>query len=197
MKLISNFNDILTIIPARKGSKRLKDKNKLFFENEPLWLHAVNTAKRAGLRTIVVSTDDSSILSESIDDVIMLKRSDQNSTDDATIDSVVDECIEKIKLYDHICLIQPTSPCLHHNTLSHVIHAYFRNKFPCTIAVNKYTMKPCGAFYIFSKQEFLKNHTLWIDGLGIYYLNPEEAIDIDFNYDYLIAQSVRKELICR
>jgi len=50
-------------IPARKGSKRLKNKNKLLLNGKPLVLHAVDVAIESGIfGRIMVSSDDVEIL---------------------------------------------------------------------------------------------------------------------------------------
>ena len=50
------------IIPARKGSKRLKNKNRLLFYGVPIFVHSVEVARASGLfDNIFVSTDDPKI----------------------------------------------------------------------------------------------------------------------------------------
>ena len=49
---------ILAIIPARSGSKRLKNKNFLKFNKKPLFLHIVDKLKKIKkIKTILISTD--------------------------------------------------------------------------------------------------------------------------------------------
>lgn len=55
----------ICIIPARKGSKRLKHKNKLPIQGLPLVEHAIQVAKASNLfrkKDIIVSSDDEEIL---------------------------------------------------------------------------------------------------------------------------------------
>ena len=54
---------ILTLIPARGGSKRLKKKNILEFNGYPLINWTIESAKNSKyVNTIVVSTDDIEII---------------------------------------------------------------------------------------------------------------------------------------
>ena len=54
---------ILGFIPARSGSKRLKDKNFKFFLGKPLIYHTIKFSKKISLSDIFVSTDSKKILS--------------------------------------------------------------------------------------------------------------------------------------
>lgn len=197
------FEDVLAIIPVRKGSKRLPGKNKAIFEGKPLWLNAVNIAKDAGIKNIVVSTDDEEILSylpEGVfyEGVEFLKRSEKAASDEATQDDVIIEVIHQLtqgigyKKYKTICVLHATSPLLEPHTLKHALHQFWELNMRCLIAYNR-DYKPCGAFYIFKYSEFLfyGNSIYGIDGLHIYILPPEQAIDIDNLWDWRAAQAVK------
>lgn len=189
---------MLAIIPARKGSKRLPGKNKAIFNGIPLWFNTAIIAIDAGLKNIVVSTDDDEILSylPKGEGVQILKRSEEASGDDATTVDVILEVmhhlIQQGIVYKIICLLQPTSPLLESHTLKHALHQFKDKSMRCLIAYNR-DYKPCGAFYIFRYSEFLfyGNSIYGIDGLHIYILPPEQAIDIDNLWDYRAAQAVK------
>jgi CMP-N-acetylneuraminic acid synthetase len=54
----------LAIIPARKGSKRIKNKNLKLFNNKPLIFHSINAAINSKIfDKIHVSSDSKEILS--------------------------------------------------------------------------------------------------------------------------------------
>lgn len=192
------FDDVLVIIPARKGSKRLPGKNKAIFAGKPLWLNAVYIAYGAGIKNIVVSTDDEEILSstkiEGVKGILMLKRSEQNTNDEATQDDVVYEVVHEMERkglgFKTVCVLHATSPLLKPVTLKHALHTFRDKKLHCLIAVNKFTMKPCGAFYIFDRAEFMFGRTQWMLGLSIYILNGKEILDIDEIWDWRIANSI-------
>ena len=62
--IVLNKNDLI-IVAARKGSKGLKNKNKLLFDGEPMFIRALNQAARLS-NNIIFSSDDEEMLSESI-----------------------------------------------------------------------------------------------------------------------------------
>ena len=52
----------IAIIPARSGSKRIKNKNLINFFGKPLIYYSINLAKKSGLfDKIIVSTDSKEI----------------------------------------------------------------------------------------------------------------------------------------
>ena len=107
----------LALIPARGGSKGLKDKNIRLLNNKPLLAYTIEAAKESRIfDRIIVSTDSEKIA------VVALKygaevpfmRPKELATDTA---SSMDVLIHTIKLlqesndkYDYVALLQPTSP---------------------------------------------------------------------------------------
>ena len=118
-----NMNDTLelkrriAIIPARSGSKGLKDKNIKLLNGKPLLAYTIEAAiKSKAFDTVFVSTDSPKYAEISNDfgaDVHFL-RSEYNSLDEASSWDVVREVIHKFeeegKVFDEIMLLQPTSP---------------------------------------------------------------------------------------
>jgi CMP-N-acetylneuraminic acid synthetase len=106
---------ILTIIPARAGSKRVPFKNIKILGDKPLIAWTIELAKHADLMPILVSTDSEEIYQKSKDlGVTSYMRSPSFATDSA---SVIDVVIEGLKFYknqgesfDGVLLLQPTSP---------------------------------------------------------------------------------------
>ena len=86
----------LAIIPARGGSKRLKNKNILNLDGKPLICHTIEESIKSKLfDKIIISTDDDKIarIAKSYDIEISI-RDKKLATDDAR---VVDVCIQEIK----------------------------------------------------------------------------------------------------
>jgi len=187
------FDDVLAIIPARKGSKRMPGKNKAIFAGKPMWLNTVNIAKGAGIKNIIISTDDEEILSTKVEGALALERSEQNATDEATTVDVVYETIHFAEVagleFTTICLLQVTSPLLQTVTLKHALYTFQNKKMACLVAVNK-LYQPCGAFYIFNKIAFLFNHAIYMPGLGVYVMNEKESIDVDEIWHFRIAEAL-------
>lgn len=107
----------IAIIPARSGSKGLKDKNIKLLAGKPLMAYSIESAQKSGVfSTIIVSTD-----SEKYADIareygaeVPFLRSLETSGDDAGSWDVVKEVLTKYqelgKKFDTVCLLQPTSP---------------------------------------------------------------------------------------
>lgn len=107
----------IAIIPARSGSKGLKDKNIIPFAGMPLMAHSIKAAIDSGcFDTVHVSTDSekyAEIAREYGADVPFL-RSDALSSDTASTWTVVSEVLERYKelgkVFDSFMILQPTSP---------------------------------------------------------------------------------------
>ena len=102
----------IVVIPARSGSKRVKNKNFRPFHNSSLIEIAINFGKSLGMKTIVSTDNYSEIKKFQDDQVTVLQRTKKNSSDDATAEEVLREVISKCKLNDSdsIVYLQPTSP---------------------------------------------------------------------------------------
>ena len=107
----------IAIIPARSGSKGLKDKNIRMLDGMPLMAHAIKVALDSGCFDVVhVSTDSekyAGIAREYGADVPFL-RSDEMSSDTASTWTVVSEVLEKYRAlgqeFDSFMILQPTAP---------------------------------------------------------------------------------------
>ena len=109
--------NILAIITARKGSKRLKKKNIKILGKKPLINWTIDFAKNINLfDDILVTTDDVEILNIAKKKNIIAPwiRPKKLSTDKASSYSAVIHALrwyeKNKKKIDCICLLQPTSP---------------------------------------------------------------------------------------
>ncbi|MCC6182078.1 MAG: acylneuraminate cytidylyltransferase family protein [Bacteroidia bacterium] len=106
--------NILGIIPARGGSKRIPYKNKKLLAGKELIRYAVEATLQSKLvTTVVVSSDDTDILNiaRSYAHVIAIQRPDSISDDNAPSISYVHHALELLKnQYDYVVIIQPSSP---------------------------------------------------------------------------------------
>ena len=107
----------LAIIPARSGSKGLKDKNIKEFCGKPLLAYTIEAANKSGCFTKVMVSTDSDIyaqIAEKYGASVPFLRSDENASDKATSWDMVEEVLSKYEelgeRFDTFCLLQPTSP---------------------------------------------------------------------------------------
>ena len=107
----------IAIIPARSGSKGLKDKNIKELNGKPLIAYSIEAAIRSGkFKKVFVSTDSQKYADIAIQygaDASFL-RSEKNSSDTAgswdAVREVIDVLRTKGEEYDEIMLLQATSP---------------------------------------------------------------------------------------
>lgn len=107
----------IAIIPARCGSKGIKNKNIKLLNGRPLLSYSIDAAIKSRMfETVMVSTDSEEYaeISKSFGAEVPFLRSSKNSGDTSSSWDVVKEVLKqyevKEKLYDTVCLLQPTSP---------------------------------------------------------------------------------------
>ena len=107
----------LIIIPARKGSKGVVDKNIREFKGKPLIKYTIDFAIENKKEDIVcLSTNDNRIIElyNQIKDLDILKRPEQLSRDNSGMSEVIKHALDyyesKQLIFHYILLLQPTSP---------------------------------------------------------------------------------------
>lgn len=120
----TNKLKILTIIPARGGSKGIPRKNVRLLNGQPLIAYSIENAKNSKYSMdVCVSTDDIEIeeISKS-HGVHVIRREDKLASDEIPLDPVIFDAYKKMleksdESYDLIVTLQPTSPLLKTETL--------------------------------------------------------------------------------
>ena len=122
----------LIIIPARKGSKRIKNKNLLKVSNKPLISWTIDYAKKLGKKKyeIVVSSDCDKIRKIcKKEKIFFLKRPKKISGDFTSMDEVIFHAFNELKQkFKYIILLQPTSPLKKLNLVNKSIKILNKNK---------------------------------------------------------------------
>lgn len=183
--------DILAVIPAKSVSKRLPNKNFLFFNNEPLVLRAVKVALAAGVKDVIVSTDmDKKEFYKIIPDksVNVVKRPKELCEDSVDSDKVALYHAGQNKDYGAILLLQPTSPLLDAGTLKRAISFFVNNRISALVSSNS-EARFSGAFAIVETKALLKEKTIFVSGLWVM---PGSFGDIDDISDFRILEGVEK-----
>ena len=124
--------NVLGIIPARGGSKGVKNKNIRLVDGKPLITYAINTAKESKLLTdFIVTSDDEAILNiAKSNESQYYKRDLKNAQDDSPIELVIFEVLQflKEKQYDLIVLLQPTAPIRTGEDIDNVISMFLKDE---------------------------------------------------------------------
>ncbi len=124
-----NKKKILCIIPARSGSKRIKNKNLLKLSKKTLVELAYNVAKKSNVCDFIyVSTDKKKIAKN----LPWIKRSAKLSGSKADISDVIYESLIKLEYkfkikFDYVICLQPTSPLRNSNLLKSLIKNVIKN----------------------------------------------------------------------
>jgi len=122
---------ILTLIPARAGSKRLKNKNILEFNGLPLISWTINSAlKSKYISKVIISSDDSTVLrlSKDFPSVFAIKRPVSLASDLASSADVALHALNYFNDYDYLILLQPTSPLRDDHDIDSAIEYLIENQ---------------------------------------------------------------------
>lgn len=159
MKL-NNYNTI-AIIPARGGSKRIKNKNIINFFGKPIINHTIDIILKSKIfDKVFVSTDSDKIkkiVQKKID--VPFLRSKKNSKDSSIIKDVLLEVLSELKKknfnFKYCCCIYPTAVFLNKKDLSNGLKILRKNNLITTISVSKFQNQIMRSFEI-NKKHLLK-----------------------------------------
>ena len=147
----------LAIIPARIGSKRIKNKNIKNFEGKPIIYYSILAAKLSGVfDKIIVSTDSLKIasISKKYGADVPFLRSKELSKDNIGIIEVISKVLKKLKIKPNlstkVCCIYPTAPMLNKNFL---IKGYKKltHNYDYVLSVKREDSRILRGFYINKK----------------------------------------------
>ncbi len=213
---------VLFIILARKGSKRLKNKNILSFNNKPLVCWTIEQAIRLKhlANEIIVSTDCPKIIkhAEKYEEVIVIRRPKYLSKGSSSSLDAIKHIFKKKKYDGNIILLQPTSPLRQdediisvHNLLfrgyspimsvSKSLHnsslMFYQNVFRKLKPVNKNKIDifyPNGAIYAAHSKWINKNNSFYKKEIHAYEMDQSHSIDIDLEYQFIMAEAYFRKL---
>lgn len=110
-------SNVLAVIPARGGSKRLRRKNIRELDRKPLVAHAIHHGETADeVDKTVVSTEDEEIkaIASEYGRHDPISRPAELATDTATADEAVRHAVEELnsqgETFDIVCMLLPTTP---------------------------------------------------------------------------------------
>lgn len=198
---------ILSVIPARAGSKGIPNKNIRIIGGRPLVYYAINNALQSEYITDVVITTDSAevkIIAEQMGAKVHW-RDESLCGDEVTLDAVIDDAVDRTVRWDYIITMQPTSPTLSVRTLDRAIRYTIDNDCDTVISainaphlswgvkdgkkipnyterLNRQYLPPCyvetGAFMI-SKASVVTGKTRIGEKVDVYEVPERESQDVD------------------
>lgn len=198
-----SLQDYLAIIPARTGSRRVPGKNFRKMCGKPLWLWAVECARRVGLRAhrIAVSTDHMEAQSQGtyegdvegwrLDDsqsFCWLRRPLALCTDEASTWWAVEHACYVIEHFGPVVLLQPTSPLrLPEDVLAAIelFEARGRRQGVATAGPNGHLN---GAVYVCGWKWWEREPLDWLKHV----MPAERSVDIDEPEDWSMADGLMR-----
>ena len=141
---------VLALIPARAGSKSIKNKNLALLGDKPLLFYTIDSAKKARcVDKIVVSSDGSDILNYAKSQgVCVLNRPSELSQDFTQTSEVVAHTLEHFRDFDEIIILQPTSPFRDSADIENAYKIFKDNSANALISVNLTNNKILKAFIV-------------------------------------------------
>lgn len=196
----------VAFIPARGGSKGIKNKNICMVNNEPLLFYAITAAKYSNVDEVWVSTDNSSIKSVARSlGAKVLDRPSDISGDSSPSEEALLHFAENVD-FDVVVFIQATSPLLQPDHINgglemmrdydSVLSGYREHWLPrwsddgYPINFDSFPDRGMrqdhgsvwvenGAFYITSKDNLLDVRQRVGGQVGIYEMKPQESIQLN------------------
>lgn len=206
---------------ARKGSRRLKNKNILNFFNKPLIYWTLKTAlKSKFIDDIVVSTDSPKVetISKDFKNVIIHKRKKNLSQSKSKSEDAILDIFKCYKFnHDYFILLQPTSPlrsvndidlsikkiiytsannCISVQPLAKNTDKIYKISNDKLKKISKRSVKAFiinGAIYISKVNVFLKQNRFMDENTTTHIMKTTSSIDIDTIDDFRIAEFIMKK----
>ena len=214
---------IIAVITARKGSKRIKNKNIINFFGKPLMAYSINTAKKSNLFSkVFVSTDSLKIkkIAEEYGAEIPFLREKKLSDDFSGTNEVVTDFIKRMKYEnDIICCIYPTAPLMRKKDLKKGLNLMSSNNYTFSANItneikgntfniknnfiskivkenkelNKNTLIDSGQFYWATAQTWIKRKKIVNVGASIIKIPKKYAQDLNDLNDLKILKKKFKK----
>jgi len=147
------------IIPLRKGSKSIKNKNRRKLLGRPLFTWVLWEALKSKLDEVYIFTDDKNIIEYVKNEYKynqkckVIERSDESATDEASTELALKEYVQKINNnYDILCLLQATSPLTTTEDINKVLHKILNDNLDSALTVVEFKR------FIWSKDGYPLNY---------------------------------------
>ena len=138
------------IIPARAGSKRLKNKNILKLNKKPIISYPINEARKSKIfKSIIVSTDSVKIkrIAEKYGATAPFLRSKILSNDQTFPINVLIDVIKKMKIKDeYVFFVYPCNPTIKKKYLFKALKIIKKDKADCLFVAEKFSNHPLRSF---------------------------------------------------
>lgn len=158
---------ICCLIPVKKNSKRLKNKNFLKIGKKNIFQIALNKAKRAKIfDEIFISTDNKKIIHKGQKNIIFINRPKHLCKDPATITDVMLHTCEYFKIknkkFDLMFVLSVTNPFFDSKDIKKSLKSFLKNNSDGLLTISEFSSPPFNAWYkknkkltpVFTKSKF-------------------------------------------
>lgn len=194
---------ILGVIPARKGSVTIKNKNLYPICGVPMIQYTLTAACESTLDELVISTDYDPMIFEG--DINILQRPEHLATSKTRMIDVMTHVMNYFD-YDAYMILQPTSPLRLIDDIDEAIDRFLAEKNPTSLYSGYYMglkfknkvydkmenephFQRNGAIFLMTK-ELLKQGKLWDDNVIEFEMPKSRSIDIDDMDDLEMAEAM-------
>lgn len=165
IKYYNSSCNSVAIIPARKGSNRIKNKNIKKLNGIPVISYSIKLAIRSKLfKTVIVSTDCMKIakISQKYGAEIFFLRPKYLSNDKVGTIEVISHAVNYLKkknlLYNYVCCIYPVAPLINLRRFRNCYEILRSSKFNYVFPVSKYH-KTNNTYLLLNKNRTIKKKT--------------------------------------
>lgn len=133
------------VIPAREGSKSIKNKNLIDVSGKPLIAWTIESALKSKLDKVVVSTDSKLIadISKDYGAEVPFPRPKKLSQDTSHTYEAIYHMVNNIDdKFDTVVTLQPTSPLRTHKHINEALSEYYKSKSNSLISITKAEFPP-------------------------------------------------------
>jgi CMP-N,N'-diacetyllegionaminic acid synthase len=206
------------LIPARKGSTRVKNKNIAMLAGKPLILYTIEAALASNLTQVFLTTDylPSEMPFDIPNGLQWISRPKEAATDSASYKMYLIHFFNTHPEFDAVMLLQPTCPLRNKDDINKCIEIYLNSVKETLISViemgnkNKFYLPNAKSFgkateivqgennnllyrnsaiYICSKKYFINYNTIYArNGMLFYRMPMARSIDIDIQQDMIYAE---------
>ena len=179
----------VAFIPARKGSKRLPEKNTKLLHGKPMIEYTIEAAMGCKfLHEIVICTNDTNIMNlcqkyYTDSRVVIYIEPEELAQDNSKLHDVVKDTFKDYDKETVIIYLQPTSPlrttgdinrafALYLETNNNGIIPGYWNPFEKVITLN-------GAVFIMTLGEIIENNAVMVENPTVYIFPRERCVDVD------------------
>lgn len=190
-----NGRNIIAIIPARGGSKRLPGKNLKDLCGKPMIEWTIDESKKSKyIDKIVVSTEDKAIVQAVANKgVEIVDRPEALAGDRSSVYDAIFHALEQFEKFDYVVLLQVTSPLRLVTDIDACIEECIRRNAPACISICEGRPDANGAVYV-AWTSWLRETRLFDTGRVVTLVMPESrSVDVDRMEDFQNAERLMSQ----